>query len=236
MTENQCLWAQATMEGNAASIAGTQEDDLVNLGAENPNTSWVLMKWNGGWSFFLEPLFQSRKWDNPSESAQLTRAHEVALLSRGQYAGGYRLIPQVQEPVGGLYSVRGYPEAAVAGDTGMFGTTEYRWHIPRSFHIEPHPDKTPLFGRPFRFSPQEPLGHPDWDLIWRTFFDIGRTFTNGQPDEPSETLMGWGTGVELQIRQNFSIRCDWAMALRDLPVASVSAGESRFYLVGTISW
>ncbi len=60
------------------------------------------------------------------------RAHELALNARGQYAfSDARLSPQLEYIIGGFNSVRGYPEAFAAGDTGWFGSVEYRLHFPR---------------------------------------------------------------------------------------------------------
>jgi hypothetical protein len=60
------------------------------------------------------------------------RAHEIAVTSRGQFAfSDARLAPQLEYIIGGFNSVRGYPEAFAAGDTGWFGSAEYRLHFPR---------------------------------------------------------------------------------------------------------
>ena len=114
---------------------------------------------------------------------------------------------------------------------------EYRFHIPRALKINRDPSKTPVFGHPFRLSPQEEFGQADWDLIARTFLDIGRTMsTDRSVGETDDTLIGWGVGLELQIKRNISIRADWGMALKDVDSANVDAGDNRFHLVFTFLW
>lgn len=227
LNESRRIWASAIVE--RACALGADGDDLAGLGRYDPDSRWWTLKYGGGASFFLDP-------PTPA-SPNSPRAHEIATLVNGQYAGGYRLVPQAQGSLGGLYSVRGYPEAVAAGDSVLAATAEYRCHVPRLFAAQPEPGKTRLFDRPFRFSPQEPLGRADWDLIARTFFDAGRSFNARRNDgEYDETLMSWGVGLELQIRQNFSIRCDWGMALKDLRSGLVDAGDDRFHILATFSW
>src|SRR5690606_5224186 len=147
----------------------------------------------------LEPLLMGQAWSDPATpERKATMAHEIAFSLRGQHAFDNRLIPQHQETVGGMYSVRGYTESIVDGDDALIGSIEYRFHLPRIFAVQEDPTQTPLFGRPFRFSRDQRFGRPDWDLIFRGFFDYGRT-TNSrrQTFEENETLMGVGVGAEL---------------------------------------
>ena len=111
------------------------------------------------------------------------------------------------------------------------------FHVPRAFKVQPDPGKTRIFNQPFRWSPQMPFGRPDWDLILRTFFDVGRTLdTRRLSIEQDETLASWGVGAELQFTQHLSLRLDWGLALKDTRDGQAQAGDSRFHFVGTIMW
>jgi HEAT repeat protein len=235
VTDAATTLASVIAEFNFNPLSGG--DDLDNLGRLNVDSSWTTVRWDAFQSFYLEPLFNRSQWHDPAGGPAATPilANEVAFLVRGQYAGDSRLIPQFEDTVGGLYSVRGYPESVTAGDNTIVATAEYRFHIPRALQMTGEPPK--LFGKPFRTGSSK-YGLPDWDLIARTFVDVGRTVNNQRlsPLEVDETLLSWGLGLELQILRNFSIRCDWGMALRDMENGEVTAGSSRFHIVGTLRW
>jgi len=232
------------VEWNCPGVAGSDEDDLALLGRDPVDGDWVLLKWDLLQSFFLEPLLDREAWMDTSSGEEAwkssTLAHEMAFHFRGQYAmSGYRLIPQNERVVGGLYTVRGYPESATAGDTALIGTAEYRLHVPRLFKPEGDPGKTPLpiVGTPFRWAPQTIFGRPDWDLIVRAFFDIGRASNVDRLQfEEDFTLIGTGVGVEVQFTSNLNVRVDWGVALRDMDSTSqtVEAGDNRVRLVATV--
>lgn len=220
------------LEGNWAGVAGTDEDGLDRLGRLFPDKDWLVVLWEFSHSFYLEPIFNAREWRDISNPAATTLAHEIFLSFRGQHALGNRLIPQAEEVAGGALSVRGYPESVVAGDNAYIATVEYRFHLPKSF---PHERQTgQLFGEPFRWKPQEPYGSADWDLIFRTFLDVGRT-ENSDPliFETDETLIGAGIGMEFSFRRNFSARVDWGFALRDILDGDVTAGSSQVHFLIT---
>jgi hemolysin activation/secretion protein len=105
--------------------------------------------------------------------------------------------------------------------------------VPRAFEVEPEPRQ--LFGQPFRFSPQYPYGHPDWDLILKAFLDVGRTWNSDRMSfEHDETLVGTGIGLEILFKRNVNVRMDWGFALEDLESAPVHAGSNRLQFVATI--
>jgi len=157
------------------------------------------------------------------------------LSFRGQWSAGNRLVPQFEQVIGGLYSVRGYDQSVLAGDSVLVLNAEYRFHLPRALGIQPVPAE--LFGEPFRFVPQAVFGRPDWDLILRAFFDVGRTFVSDKlPFEVEQTLLGTGVGIELQLKQNLDFRVDWGVALRDVPSRNVNAGSSRVYFVLSLAF
>jgi hemolysin activation/secretion protein len=241
------LGLRAERIGETSGISGTtslswtleQDGDLRELtilGRTLPDEHWTILQWgvNGYW--YLEPLLNRQAWEDPATPGS-TLAHELTASFRGQYAFENRLIPQKQQVAGGFYTVRGYPEAAAVGDTVLIGSAEYRFHIPRVFKPEPDPETTALFGKPFRFSPEQPYGRADWDLIFRAFVDAGRTM-NSDPlfFEEDHTLVGTGVGLELVVLQNLSVRADWGVALKDLESGDndVEAGDNRFHFVFTV--
>ncbi|MEX2217759.1 MAG: ShlB/FhaC/HecB family hemolysin secretion/activation protein [Phycisphaerales bacterium] len=232
-TEKAASAAEVRVETNLADV-GTDEDEAQELGRLFVDEEWTVLKWSASHSFYLEPLlFKGAQTRADSPHWQTALAHELAFSIRGQHAFGNRLIPQEEETIGGLYTVRGYPESIVAGDNSVVVSAEYRFHLPRTFAIQEDPTQTPLFGQPFRVSPDQRYGRPDWDLIFRGFVDAGRvTQSDRQAFEENNTLVGAGVGVEFLFKRNLNLRVDWGFALRD--ARDTDAGESRVHFVGTI--
>jgi hemolysin activation/secretion protein len=226
------------LEGNLAGLADTEASDA--LGRTDTDREWAVVKWGGGFSFFLEPLIAPK-------STQL--AHELAFSVRGQYTlDNRRLIPEEEELIGGFYSVRGYPEAFDAGDTMYVATAEYRCYLGRiikptremNVAVGSKVSSHSQFGNPFRFRPKETYGRPDWDLILRVFADGGQLFHNRPvPTETDRSVASTGVGLELQIKRNLNLRVDYGFVLRsetenlDDPIDS---GDSRVHFSGTLAW
>jgi hemolysin activation/secretion protein len=211
-------------------ITSSSKTDLAELGRANPSTDFIILQPNVQGSFYLEPLIDPGDFD----AGRSTLANELYLSFRGQWALGYRLIPQFEEAAGGFYSVRGYPEAETAGDSVFLGTAEYRFHVARFLGVSPNPTKIKVFGDPFRVLPEQPYQRPDWDCILRGFVDLGQVLqSNKIAGEYNDTLVGVGAGAELQIRQNIDIRGDYGVALAGL-ANRVKTGSSRFTLVVTL--
>lgn len=223
-----------TVERNAPGVANTEVTQIGNFGRTGVEDRWTLLKWNASHSFYLEPTLNYEAWSDITKPDTATLAHEVALSFKGQHSFSARLIPQFEQVAGGLYSVRGYAESATAGDTVFIGSVEYRYHIPRAFQLEPNPSKTPLFGKPFRFAPQQVYGRPDWDLILRGFFDAAYVIKSDRvlATEDDERLFGTGFGLELQFQRNVNVRVDWGFALED--AGEVQAGSSQVHIVATL--
>lgn len=242
--DTRTLGGSIAFESNLPGIAGSEEEDLEKLGRLDVDEDWVVLQWDAGISFFLEPLIDRAAWATPRVPAQRepggrypaglsTLAHEIVLNVRGQYAFDYRLIPNAEQVVGGLYSVRGYPESVVAGDSVIIGTAEYRFHVPRALSIQPEPSK--FMGRDFRARPQQQFGRPDWDLVLRAFVDAARVTNSDRLSfERDETLVGAGLGAELLLYQNVSVRMDWGMALEEVQNQDVKVGSNRFHFVFTV--
>ena len=143
-------------------------------------------------------------------------AHEVALSFRGQYAFGYRLIPQVSQVIGGLYSVRGFEQGTAVGDSVYIASAEYRFHLPRALDIRREPLELPLIGD-FRASPQQVYGRPDWDLVFRAFLDLGYTDREGgsEVNEFDQLLVSMGLGIEATFMGRVRARVDWARGIEE---------------------
>ncbi|MCA9283980.1 MAG: ShlB/FhaC/HecB family hemolysin secretion/activation protein [Phycisphaerales bacterium] len=216
-------------EFNLPGATDVSQFELNRLGRLFPSEQWEILRWDLVQSFYLDPLFQR-------DPRQGTLAHELYFRFRGQYSFNSRLIPQEEGVAGGLYSVRGYPQSVVAGDTLLVANAEYRLHVPYLFGFERNPQ--PLFGvgEPFRLSPQYGYGSTDWDLMLRAFFDVGQTLqANPLPFEQDSTLLGTGIGFELQLKRNLNIRVDWGFALKDVP-GLANAGSNRLSFVGTLAF
>jgi hemolysin activation/secretion protein len=185
-------------------------------------------------SFYLEPLLF------PSDYAgqRSTLANELAFSLKGQYTFSQRVVAEQEYVAGGLYTVRGYQESIVAGDSAAIGSMEYRFHLPRALGISSEPGE--LFGDPFRWEPQQPYGRPDWDLIFRGFLDAGEVLNaRREPFETNATLVGIGIGAELQFKDNADLRLDWGTALNGVTDAQTGQtlakpGSSQLNMVFTL--
>lgn len=236
LTDLSSLRGELALEWNLADLADTEQFDLDRLGRLSPDVSYQVLEWNLGWSFFLEPLLHPEAWRDVSDPSWSTLAHELVLSFRGQHAFDRRLIPQAQGVVGGLNSVRGYPESVIAGDTVFIANLEYRFHLPRALEVQPDPGQTLLFGKPFRFSPQQHYGRADWDLVLVGFLDAGRALQSLRLPtfEKHASLLGAGVGLEFRYRHHLTLRVDWATALLELERQEVESGDSELHFVGTI--
>lgn len=235
--EEQTAWYSLTAGLFAEWMAGALTDpdpvELSGLGRLLPDTDWAMLRWNLDAAVFIEPLVNWKAWRDTTTPESSTLAHELALRFRGQWAGDNRLVPQVQQTIGGFRSVRGYPESVVAGDSVIIANLEYRFHLPRALPVQPTPAE--LFGEPFRIAPQNVYGRPDWDLVFRAFLDYGRSFVSDKlPLEREETLLGTGIGVELQLHRHLNVQFDWGFALRDSASRGVSSGSNRVHFLLSI--
>jgi hemolysin activation/secretion protein len=213
-------------------LTDASEEDRAILGRDDTAEDFVRLHFDGSYSFYLEPLIDRKSWEDPSTPRSSTLAHEVAVLLRGQWAFGYRLVPQYQQIAGGLYTVRGYDQAEAAGDNLALGSLEYRFHLPRIFSPDPTPPEVPGMGE-FRARPQHVWGRPDWDLILRVFTDAAYVKHSDRRDnESDEFLWSAGAGVELQVLSNLTVRLDAGYVLRT--VGDSERGDTRGHLVATL--
>lgn len=217
-----------------AGWTDSSEQELEILGTPRADTQFVLLRWDGSYSFYLEPLLDRQAWEDPSTPESSTLAHEIALSFRGQWAFDNRLVPQYQEIAGGFYTVRGYKQATIARDNMFLGSVEYRFHLPRLFRPDPVPSRLPGIGD-FRVHPDSVYGRPDWDLVMRLFSDAARGTASDKTsldDESNATLLSVGAGLEMQLFRNLNLRVDAGHTLRS--AGSSDSGETRANLLATL--
>jgi hemolysin activation/secretion protein len=146
-------------------------------------------------------------------------------------------MPQFQAVSGGPGTNRGYPVSVAAGDNAVNFTGEYRFHVPRSFAVQPQPGT--LFGEPFRYAPQRMYGRADWDLMLLGFVDYSWLTKNDKialHSETDQTLISAGVGFEFQFKRNMRVRLDWGWALRSLEGGLYDAGHNRVYVQASLSF
>lgn len=236
------------VESTVGSFANTDSTNgIPALGRIGADANWTSLRWSVNESIFLDPLFNRG-------STERRLVNELSLRARGRYLlRGKRLIPQEEEPMGGAFTVRGYPESILSADEFVLATAEYGYHLARNLKAG---EPGTLFGRPFRWRPQAQQ-RPDWDLILRAFVDYGYRSVSPVPLAAGQTptttpslierkvsMAGAGGGVEVVVLQNLSVRCDVGTALMELRDDTRQAGQQvvvpqgdvHAYLVASFSW
>lgn len=231
--------------GDFANLSRT--NGILSLGRIGADAEWASLRWSVAGSLYLEGLF------GDAAKARFL-ANEVSIKMRGRtLLQGSRLIPHEQEPLGGAFTVRGYPESVLSADEFFVGTIEYAFHFPRT--LKPG---TPgrFFRWPFKWRPEKARSEPDWDLTARVFFDYAYRQVTPLPLETGQTeadlglvdkslsFAGAGGGLELTVKQNFSLRCDVGVSLTQLRDSTrdagkqviVPAGDIHYYLSTSFSW
>lgn len=249
-------FAQVKVEGNFDDVNPEQIDSLGRLFSDS---SWILTEWDVRQSFYLEPLLFPGKWKDLDSWKTSTLANEIAFTVKGQYVLSQdRVIPQEQFVLGGLYSVRGYPESVAAADHGWYIQSEYRLHIPRMlrpYSDYPREERPRQVGGRYNLRPPRPLINPDWDFIVRLFTDFGQTENEVRDDtgeiaqfETDQQLWSAGAGLELRLANTFNLRADVGVVLDSLQefdagtsnpdsaIPDAQRGDVRFHLLATLSY
>jgi len=215
-------WAGLTLEKSLDS-SGFSDYERAS-GRLDLDDNWMALRWDAGLRF--EPGLRRRSVGSPLRTG---RRHEIELSTQGQYAFDHRMIPHEQGVIGGLYSVRGYPQSVVAGDSIYVGRAEYRYLVPLGFA-----PGSPLLG--------------DWTLVLRTFFDLG--WAVNEPgsavdgsgsrirlaDDGTDRLASIGLGAEIRIRRNLSLRLDYGIALEAIDDEGVDSGDSEAHLAAIVRY
>jgi hemolysin activation/secretion protein len=216
---------------------GSGFDDLEEAGGRVAlDDRWLALRWDAGLRF--SPGVRS--WRRSPGASELR--HELQLSTEGQYAFDDRILPHEQGVLGGLYTVRGYPQSVVSGDSIFIARAEYRYHWPLGL------------------SPNGFLGS-DWDLILKGFLDLGYARSHegsymgrcqvgaddedndifqpcslDTPDSGTESLASVGVGFELMLRRNLSLRLDYGIALTELEDERTERGDTETHLSAVVRY
>lgn len=229
-------WAFQGSVGFSANDTGASAESLDALGRTDTSPSWTTLNASVYGSVYLDPLFDPA-W-RPGAGIQRPLAHEIFGSVRGQYAFDSRLTPLAQYVMGGLYTVRGFPQSVTAGDSAVVGTLEYRLHLPRLLSPAPPVRGLPLMDRGFRVAADRDTGSPpDWDLAVSAFVDLGSVASNGAfPFEANSRMNGAGVGLDLTLLRNVSVSLDWAWALNGIELVGVQAGSGQFWFSASVNF
>ena len=233
------------------TTALSSRDEVDNLGRSGDIASdYWRVQGTISHSFFLDALFDPSGFETGFASAteqQRNRGliNELAFQGGFQYAFNQAINPQSQDIIGGFFTVRGYEESIAAGDSGVYGRAEYRLHIPAlllkpsNIIVQGNQPAAQPGRQAFTWRRPTALGRADWDLIFRTFIDAGRVYPS-LSQEHDQTLVGAGVGLELQVRQNVTVRVDWGVALHDVESetgdTSVNSGDSRVHFLAEFAF
>ena len=179
-------------------------------------------------------------------------AHEIVLRCRGQYIPSDKRVPaQFEDVMGGMFSVRGYPESASAGDSSIFGSVEYRYHFSPALLFAGEDTDLSNRSKVFAFrnvpnlkiEPRDVARSRRLNVTWLLFFDAGKTFTNdSDKTDTDDTLMSFGTGLDCRITRHLSLRADWGYVMRQIndfdgsPRDDAEDGDQRLHLMATFIW
>ncbi len=219
--------ASLSLASTVSTLFWDVKKHLDNLGRPDLSPNWAIVQADLYGSFYLDSIC------NRIRHKPVTHlAHEFVFMGQLQNAFRQRLIPELEGILGGLYTVRGYPQSTAAGDNLYLGSAEYRFHLPQVLPIQPNACIR-IFGKRLQWAPAKPKGTTDWDLIIRAFYDLGATTINQRKSkEENHVLMGTGLGAELVLWQNVFIRFDWGTALRH--VLTIDKGHHKLYFSGSV--
>lgn len=249
-TDAMRSYLRVKYETNFDGDTGLTETQLTALGRFETTRDYQVLSYDLGHTMFIEPLLFGEKFYSGDNWRKSARAHEIAISSRGQYSiTDDRLIPQKMMTLGGMYSVRGYPESTTSGDNVYTASLEYRLHVPRLFRPyaalpRDRGDHTPptYFGIPVNWRSPNLHALPDWDFIVRLFGDIGHSHViptaQEYATESSHTLASIGFGFEAQFKGVFNARIDWGFAQKSVRTTArdISRNSSQVHFTISMLW
>ena len=186
---------------NAGKFLGGSGDDDIAKQRAAAGADYVIERLQAA---RLQPLF-GRAAGKSDRRAQWI----LFVKLDGQYSTS-ALIPVEQKAIGGMDSVRGYPERETLGDNGISGTVELR---------------TPLFSGLFpRKKGEESIDN--FQVL--AFADAGRVSMKNpaEGEEKSQSLLGVGAGARLALTSHSQFRFDWGFPLKKTD-ASDSSGRAH---------
>ncbi len=176
------------------------------LGATNRDHALASRPDTGGFFFKYEQALK-----------RIQRAAWGSFISiRSQFLTASHTLPSSEQlQLGGLNSVRGYPEGEFLADIGV--AVNFEWAFPG--YIFPKGYKLPYAKMALRDQFQPVI-----------FFDLGEGKLKkvNAGEERRRSLKGAGAGLRFQFNRNFYLRLDWAKSLGDEPTQG--QGESSLYL------
>jgi hemolysin activation/secretion protein len=217
------------------------------LGRLETEPGYRILQFDLGHSMYLEPLFFGEKFYTGENWRKSASAHEIAATLRGQQVlNNGRVIPQKLMTVGGMYSIRGYPDSVAAGDNVVMGSLEYRLHVPRLFRplseiARDRGDARPptYFGIPVNWRAPGIHSLPNWDFVVRLFADAGRVKVIRRMSwEHDRSLHSLGAGMETQLFGHLNVRCDWGFAQKTINTAhrEIRPWSSRLHFSASLVW
>jgi hemolysin activation/secretion protein len=249
-TEHMRTALRLIYETNFAGDTNLTPFGQAALGREDTKPGYQVFQYDLSHSMFMEPLLFGEKFYTGENWRKSARAHEISLTVRGQQiVNNERVIPQKMMTIGGMYSLRGYPDSVAAGDNVIMGALEYRLHVPRLFRPlselarDRGDDRLP----PFRLLNylemhwRAPGLHslPDWDFVIRLFADTGRVKTIRRMSwERDLALSSIGIGFETQFFGHLNIRGDWGFVMNPISTADrdITRGSSQFHFSASLIW
>ncbi|ELS00223.1 ShlB/FhaC/HecB family hemolysin secretion/activation protein, partial [Gloeocapsa sp. PCC 73106] len=144
-------------------------------------------------------------WRTQAQYVRLV-ANDTLLVLRGDLQLSTEpLLSLNQISLGGLNSVRGYPQDYLLIDNGFFGSAELRLPIFKAEKIKGLLQIIP-------------------------FIDYGIGWTNSSfPNPDPNNLLGIGIGLQWQMGDNLNARFDWGIPLTDVNVEEDTWNEQGLY-------
>ncbi len=263
-TDDGSFFANAQAQTN---VLGVDRTEINAMGRLSPSTTFTTIRYGAGFSHYLDHWIHHDDWDKFQAETDAEKrkaywhtvklAHEVSLQARGQYTlDDKRLIPQLEDVIGGFATVRGYPESYAAGDNSVVVNAEYRYHISRGLlkplDTDQKEDATkPTVPPRFTLRPPTILGRPDMDVLLRVFYDLGYSQNNpidGRPNvergretlEADRFLDSVGVGIEAQLYRYVNLRLDCGFPLNGIHDSRTSrpvdVGNPRLSFIATLTY
>ncbi len=167
-------------------------DDFLGSSSKNETVS----RPNSGGEF----LFFTADW---ARIQQLPFYRSFLIARAGGQWTDDNLTSVEQFRAGGIYSVRGYPEADALGDVGYHFSLE--WSVPASFF--PDDWRLPYYKTKWKDS-----------IRLAAFLDGAKTFSHNRAlstDTKDEFLLGAGVGVRVNVDERFALQLDYAQPIGD---------------------
>lgn len=175
-----------TIAHQAEFLGASSEDEMQTL------------RVNADGDYFIERLQVAR--------IQPLGNWQLVAKADGQLASG-PLVPAEQKAIGGMDSVRGFPERIAQGDDGVSGTLEIRAPLMSTFLGSPYKNKDER---------AEALEMGDtFDRIQLVAFADAGTVKVKKALGPVDTytISGAGVGIRIALSEHFQFRLDWGVPL-----------------------